>query len=165
MRNLQLAKTSRQKVDYLNWLFSLPTIWVPQARACPSFVEHMADLAQPESIKDFTPGSYVSDKMHQMSKADFRPKISSKDLLLWEGAVMYLSYLVHETEYTVPPHAHAQKLDTNMMFQFIQIINSVMRMRHRLPFLDPKRYELRYHISRVLYHVETEGSRNRNTRM
>jgi len=162
VRNFRLSRTSRDKVDILDRLFASPTIWIVQARECHSFVEHMADLAQPESIKDFTPGSYVSKNP---CNADFHPNFCSKDIILWELAVTYLSYLVHETEYTDPPHAHARKLDSEMMYQFIQMTNSIMKMRHKLPFLDPERHELRYHIARVGSQVETEGCRQDNHRM
>jgi len=75
--------------------------------------------------------------------------ISSKDIILWETALTYLSCLVHETAYVVEHHAHARKLDSEMFYWFIQIINSIMKMRHELLFFGPKRYDLRYRIARI----------------
>jgi len=77
VRSLRRATASKDKIAYFDILYQLsPIDWLLQARECdPSFVEHIAELGQPNSIKNFTEGSQVSVPLHFATKLDLAPKI------------------------------------------------------------------------------------------
>jgi len=61
VHNFRHAKTSKEKIVFRTNLCNLSPNWPEQGRACdPSFMDYMIELAQPESIKDFSKNSFVS---------------------------------------------------------------------------------------------------------
>ena len=78
-----------------------------------------------------------------------------KDQVLWEVSLIDLSCLVGE-------FPTAGKFKKGHILKFLQIIESIMNMQHKLYIFKPGQYLLRFHISRLGFAVKSLGERTRD---